>query len=91
MKVQKTERHFAICITDGEPDLELEKVYRVLPDARAARSNCIRVIDESEEDYLYPAEWFSFVQLPPEVRRVIPGRTFRTVHAKPSKAPVHAR
>ena len=87
MKVRKIERRFAICITNDEPDLELGKVYRVLPDARAARSNWIRVIDESEEDYLYPVECFAFIQLPPEVRRVIPGRAFSSV----AKAPIGER
>jgi hypothetical protein len=27
------------------------------------------VIDESGEDYLYPADFFAFVKLPPTIRR----------------------
>ena len=42
------------------------RVYRVLPDAAAARRGLIRVIDESGEDYLYPARLFVAVELPRE-------------------------
>gem|GEM_PF-1634493 len=55
---------FALCITDEEPDLELGKLYPVLPDEQAAQENYLRVIDESGEDYLYPSEYFVFLQLP---------------------------
>jgi hypothetical protein len=46
-------------------------IYQVLPDEGAARSNYIRVIDNEGEDYLYPAAYFVFVELPPAVERVI--------------------
>jgi hypothetical protein len=39
-------------------DLTVGNVYKVLPDAEAERSGSIRVIDNSGEDYLYPAEYF---------------------------------
>jgi hypothetical protein len=55
---------FAVCITDSEPDLERRKVYRVLPDESAAQDNYLRVMDESGEDYLYPAGYFVLVELP---------------------------
>ena len=45
-------------------DLELRKVYQVLPDKRADRDGYIRVVDESGEDYLYPESYFVFVRLP---------------------------
>jgi len=44
--------------------LELHKIYRVLPDDEAAKEGDIRIIDESGEDYLYPAEWFVPVEVP---------------------------
>jgi hypothetical protein len=40
----------------------------VLPDAQVAEVGCLRVIDESGEDYLYPASRFVVVDLPKEVR-----------------------
>jgi hypothetical protein len=42
----------------------LHKIYRVVPDEDAAQDDDIRVIDESGEGYLYPANWFAFVKLP---------------------------
>ena len=44
--------------------LEVRKIYRVLPDADAARHRLLRVIDESGEDYLYPADYFTPIELP---------------------------
>jgi hypothetical protein len=42
---------FAICIAAEENgDLEVWKIYRVLPDLKAAEVGCLRVIDESGED-----------------------------------------
>jgi hypothetical protein len=60
----RSRRRFALCITDVEPDLELRKVYEVLPDSSAAKDNYLRVVDESGEDYLYPGEYFVPVELP---------------------------
>lgn len=65
MAKRKTpETRFAICINDSEPDLELRKMYKILPDARAIEKNYVRVIDDSGEDYLYPASFFVFVEVP---------------------------
>ena len=62
----KTENRFAICVqNEGYPaSLELWKVYRVLPDKKAAEHNLVRVIDESGEDYLYDEGWFVPIKLP---------------------------
>ena len=51
--------------------LELYKIYHVLPDAEAARDGDIRVIDESGEDYLYPASFLVVIEVPQEVERAI--------------------
>jgi hypothetical protein len=52
--------NFVVCVkNEGYPaSLELRKIYQVLPDARAVEHQMIRVIDESGEDYLYPANYF---------------------------------
>jgi len=49
------QHQFAICVqNEGYPvSLELWKVYRMLPDRRAAKDQLVRIIDESGEDYLY--------------------------------------
>ncbi|MEA2463833.1 MAG: hypothetical protein QOJ98_1580, partial [Acidobacteriota bacterium] len=53
-------KHFAVCVRNEghEESLELRKIYEVLDDAGAARHDMVRVIDEEDEDYLYPKEWF---------------------------------
>jgi hypothetical protein len=51
--------------------LELHKIYRVIPDADAAQDGDIRVVDESDEDYLYPADWFVVLKLPQAVQNSI--------------------
>ncbi len=69
MKKKGKKVSFAICIANKEcDDLELSKVYRVLPDAKAAGMGCLRVIDESGEDYLYPDNLFIVLPLPETVR-----------------------
>lgn len=64
---------FAVCIHNAEypASLELHKLYRVLPDEDAAHDGDIRVIDESGEDYLYPADYFIGIDLPEDVERAI--------------------
>lgn len=73
METENTQARFAICLNNaGYPDdLKVRTVYQVLPDESAARSNYIRVIDETGEDYLYPAEYFVFVEVPSEVAKTL--------------------
>jgi hypothetical protein len=59
---------FLLCIRNqGSDDLEPRKVYQIVPDRTAAKEGYVRVIDESGEDYLYPAEYFVAVRLPAAV------------------------
>lgn len=71
MKVQT--KPFAVCIdnTDYQASLIRGKVYRVLPDPRAAKDGMVRVIDETGEDYLYHKSYFVFVNFPPAVKKKI--------------------
>ena len=63
---------YAICIeNDGAEDLEVLKVYRVLPDKAAAAEGHVRVIDESGEDYLYPEGFFVLIDLPAKATRMV--------------------
>jgi hypothetical protein len=56
---------FMLCIRkEGCDDLEVRKLYRILSDSPAGKEGYIRVIDESGEDYLYPAEYFMEIALP---------------------------
>jgi hypothetical protein len=74
MEQQKTSVPlFAVCINNSEypASLELHKIYQVLPDDDAAIDGDIRVIDESGEDYLYPADYFVLIELPEVVEQSI--------------------
>ena len=68
-----TPPRFAVCInnTDYPASLELHKIYQVFPDEEAACDGDLRVIDESGEDYLYPASFFVLIEVPQEVERAI--------------------
>ncbi len=71
-KQKKTTPQFAICINTDDPDLMTPRmIYQVMPDESAAKSNCIRVIDNEGEDYLYPAEYFILVDFTPAVERAL--------------------
>ena len=62
-----------LCLrNDGyEVSLEPRKIYEVLQDHVAAAHDQLRVIDESGEDYLYPASHFAPIALPTSVRRAV--------------------
>ena len=64
---------FALCIdnSDYQASLIPGKVYRILPDPRAARDDLVRIVDESGEDYLYHRSHFVFVEFPRSVARKI--------------------
>jgi hypothetical protein len=60
---------FAICINNRgyEVSLETRKLYEIVVDADAEKYHQIRVIDESGEDYLYPASLFDRITLPAQI------------------------
>ena len=64
-----TTRRYAVCIADEghEASLERNKVYALLPDARAEADSLVLVVDEDGEDYLYPAAWLVAVVVPKAV------------------------
>ena len=67
MTAKKKEYSYALCVENKDcDDLEKRKIYKVLPDGKAAKEGYLRVIDESGEDYLYPKSCFIFVELPRE-------------------------
>jgi hypothetical protein len=69
--MKRAAHQFALCLENSgnEASLILGKVYRVLPDPRAARDDLLRIVDESGEDYLFERHQSAFVDLPVEVRR----------------------
>lgn len=80
MRATSRSIRFAICLEAGpEEDLQVGKVYRVLPDTKAAEVGCLRVLDESGEDYLYAAKRFAVLDLPEKVR----GCLLKAVRSEP--------
>lgn len=68
-----TSRQFAICVRNDDyaASLELRKIYEVLPDSDASKHHQVRVIDESGEDYLYPADYFVPIDLPKDTEAAV--------------------
>jgi hypothetical protein len=68
----KNQARFVVCINNiDSEDLELRKIYQVLDDEVAAKSGYLRIIDESGEDYLYPATFFVEIELPPSLEQAL--------------------
>ncbi len=68
-----THSGFVVCVDnrDYPVALELHKIYRTLPDEDAATDGDLRVIDESGEDYPYPASYFLAIRLPRKTERAL--------------------
>ena len=64
---------FAICVDNSEypASLELHKIYRVVLDEGAKKDGDLRIIDESGEDYLYPADYFLLIDMPRGIARAL--------------------
>ena len=73
MKHEDSEVALAICVNNSgyEMSLERRKVYPVLPDADAAQHEYIRVIDETGEDYLFPASRFVLINVTRDVEEAV--------------------
>jgi hypothetical protein len=74
MKRRKsTETLIAICVDNSgyEMSLERRKVYPVLPDADAEQDNYVRIIDETGEDYLFPASRFVFLTVSRDIQEAV--------------------
>lgn len=71
--MKRVTKRFALCLknTGNEASLILGKIYRVVPDTRAAKDDLVRIIDESGDDYLFHKKQFAFVDFPQSVRRKI--------------------
>jgi len=49
-------------------DLIVGKVYRVLKPRKNDLESDVRVIDESQDDYIYPNRWFVPIDLPSKAK-----------------------
>ena len=65
-----TEPRWVVCVV-GTDGVEKGKVYRVVTDAFAREHKMIRIIDDSEEDYLFPADNFVAVTIPKSAEKLL--------------------
>ncbi|MBN2033002.1 MAG: hypothetical protein JW836_06970 [Deltaproteobacteria bacterium] len=72
MEKRNDKAKYALCVENRDcEDLEKRKIYHVLPDEEAQKEGYLRVLDESGEDYLYPASYFILIQLPVEAQEAL--------------------
>ena len=63
---------FVVCVNNDDcEDLEVRKIYQVFPDEAAAADGLLRIVDESGEDYLYPAKLFLQIELPQAIEKAL--------------------
>jgi hypothetical protein len=64
---------YVVCVERGtyRIDLQIGKIYRALRPRKNDTPDMIRVIDDSAEDYLYPADWFVPIDLPPKAKKAV--------------------
>lgn len=68
----ETVNKFAVCIfADENSLLTPRRIYQILPDEKAERSEYIRIIDDEGEDYLYPKKYFVFMPIPQDVEKAL--------------------
>jgi hypothetical protein len=62
-----------ICLDNSgyQASLERRKIYIAVPDAKAEKLGQLRIIDESGEDYVYPAKRFVAADLPQSIRKAV--------------------
>lgn len=69
----KKDRGYVLCLERGgyRVDLQVGKVYHIAASEKNDSLHLIRIVDDSDEDYLYPKGWFIPVDLPPKARRAL--------------------
>jgi hypothetical protein len=61
---------FALCLENSEcDDLQLNKIYAVVEPEGSDPQDYLRIIDESEEDYLYPRQMFEIANFSENIQK----------------------
>lgn len=62
---------FAICLVNRgfSASLQRRRLYPIVRDEVAESHGMLRIVDESGEDYLYPARMFAPVELPKVIEK----------------------
>ena len=72
---KKNAKPYALCVDNesNEVSLELLKLYQLVEPEPHDPADWLRVIDESGEDYVYPAAKFVVFTLPDDVEEIVAG------------------
>ena len=72
MRRRNSDTQYVLCIKNARyrASLVVRRVYRVIPDPEARKHGLLRVVDESGEDYLFPAKLFVAIELPKEAGKI---------------------
>jgi hypothetical protein len=62
---------YVMCISNGgnEVSLTLRRVYKVIPDEKAAARKMIKIVDDTAGEYWFSASSFVPVQIPAEAEQ----------------------
>lgn len=73
--MSETSRQFFLCIRNDEyaASLQVRTVYPALSDPDAEAHGMLRIVDESGEDYLFPATFFVPIDVPEVAVEVFAG------------------
>jgi hypothetical protein len=73
MAKQARPKRYLLCVSSAGVEISLDvwKVYRQLTDEWSESHNMVRVIDNTGEDYLFPASHFMPIQIEPAMERRI--------------------
>jgi hypothetical protein len=72
LRLNSPHLRFVVCVkSGGYVDLQPLKVYKVRRDKSARADGLLRVVDESGEDYLYPAEFFRPIRAPGRLFQIV--------------------
>jgi len=69
--------NYVLCVRNRDYPASLlrRRLYPLIPDAEAEDSGLLRVVDESGEDYLFPADLFVAIQVPDEAEAALADAT----------------
>lgn len=64
--MSESQGSYYLCIKNRgyAASLQLRTVYQALADSEAERHGMLRIVDDSGEDYLFPASYFVAIEVP---------------------------
>ena len=88
MSARRASPPYVVCVSDGgyRASLIPRRLYRVVPDVEAVERGLLRIVDESGEDYLYPAKLFLAVELPRGAARLLAKASSNTALQRTARA-----